>query len=102
MRKLRGENNTLLETSTVKSDAIDLSKFGIVISCDHSTFIAFKNLKVESLDQQPTALVSVPLPENELESLAPYILPVVLLVMACSATYFLRKNRKSQSTSKIE
>ena len=100
--ELRGENNTLLETSTVKSDAIDLSKFGIVISCDHSTFIAFKNLKVESLDQQPTALVSVPLPENELESLAPYILPVVLLVMACSATYFLRKNRKSQSPSKIE
>jgi hypothetical protein len=100
--ELRGENDTLLETSTVKSDAIDLSKFGIVISCDPSTFIAFKNLKVESLDQQPNALVSVPLPENELESLAPYILPVVLLVMACAATYFLRKNRKSQSPSKIE
>jgi hypothetical protein len=100
--ELLGENNTLLETSTVKSDAIDLSKFGIVISCDHSTFIAFKNLKAESLDQEPTTLVSVPLSENELESLAPYILPVVLLVMACAATYFLRKNRKSQSPSKIE
>jgi len=92
--ELHGENDTFLETSTIKSDAIDLSKFGILISCDPSTFIAFKNLKVESLDQQPNTLVSVPLPENELESLAPYILPVLLLVIAGSAIYFLRKNKK--------
>jgi hypothetical protein len=100
--ELRGENDTLIETSVIKSDAIDMSKFGIVLSCNPSTFIAFKNLKVESLDQQPNALVDMPLPENELESLVPYILPVVLLVMACSAIYFHRKNRKSQSPSKIE
>ncbi len=101
--ELRGDNGTLLETSALKNDALDMSKFGILISCAPSTFIAFKNLKVQSLDQQPNALVgSMPLPENGLESLAPYILLVVLLVIAGSAIYFLRKNKASQSPSKTE
>jgi hypothetical protein len=101
--ELRDENDTLLETSAIKSDAIDMSKFGIVISCDPNTYIAFKNLKVESLDQQHNALVSIKSnPENGLESLAPYIMFVVLLVIVVSAIYFLRKNKASKIPRKNE
>jgi hypothetical protein len=101
--ELRDENDTLLETSAIKSDAVDMSKFGIVISCDPYTYVAFKNLKVESLDQQPNALVSsMPNPETGLESLAPYIISGLLLVIAVSAIYFLRKNKTLQSPGKTE
>lgn len=101
--ELRSENDTLLETSVVKSNTIELSKFGILISCDPTTFIAFKNLKVENLDQQPDNLVSsLHLPENELKLSAPYFVTVVLLVVAGFAIYFLRKNKKSQSPSKTQ
>jgi hypothetical protein len=80
-----------------------MSKFGIVISCDPNTYIAFKNLKVESLDQQHNALVSIKSnPENGLESLAPYIMFVVLLVIVVSAIYFLRKNKASKIPRKNE
>jgi hypothetical protein len=101
--ELRDENDTLLETSAIKSDAVDMSRFGIVISCDPNNYIAFKNLKVESLDQQHNALVSsMPNTENALESLAPYIMFVVLLVIVVSAIYFLKKNKASEIPRKNE
>ena len=101
--ELHGENETLLKISAIKGDSIDISKFGILISCDPYTFIAFKNLKVESLDQPPNPLVSsIHLPENGLESLAPYIMPMVLLVIAGSAIYFLNKDKKSKGYKKTE
>ena len=99
--ELRSENGTLLETTAIEGDAIDISKFGILLSCDPYTFVAFKNLKVESFDQLPASLVgSLRLPANGFETLAPYIMILVLLVMACSAIYFLKKTKNNSDLRK--
>lgn len=92
--ELRDENDTLLKTVAIKGDATDISRFGILVSCDPYTFIAFKNLKVESLDQMPTSLISsIRLPANEFESLVSYVMFLALIVITGSVIYFI-KSRK--------
>lgn len=96
--ELHSANGTLLKTFAGKGDVIDISKFGILISCDPSNFIAFKNLKVESLDQPPNQLVSInPPPMNELVSFPPCIMPLILLVIACFSFYFIKKDKLSKN-----
>jgi hypothetical protein len=95
--ELRGENDTLLKTVTVEGDAVDIDSSGILISCEPYTFVAFKNLRVENLDAVPDPLVSnVGPPANGFESLVPYFLALVLLVLVGAIAY-LKKTRDEKA-----
>jgi hypothetical protein len=90
--ELRGENGTLLKDLAVNGDAMGGSECGILISCTPDTSVAFKNLKVENLDQPPAQPTSnVQLPESEVQVLAPYVVLLLLLGTAVAATAYLRK-----------
>jgi hypothetical protein len=92
--ELRGENGTLLKDLAVNGDAMGGSECGILISCSPDTFVAFKNLKVENLDQpsgEPVGNVQVP--ERELDLLAPYIILLLLLGAAAASIAYLKKSK---------
>jgi len=97
--ELHGENGTLLKDLTVK-EATDSSEYGILISCAPDTFVAFKNLKVENLDQPPTKSVgNIQLPKRGFELLAPYVMLLILLgIGGASITYLKRKSESIQKS----
>jgi hypothetical protein len=90
--ELRGENGTLLKDLAVNGDAEGGSEYGILISCTPDTFMAFRNLKVENLDQPGKASeVNVQVPEGELEMLAPYMFLLMLFGTTISTVAYFRK-----------
>jgi hypothetical protein len=92
--ELRGENGTLLKDLAVKGEATGNSECGILISCTPDTFVAFKNLKVENLDQLPNKLVGNTQPsEGGLGLLALHIMLLTLLGIVCVTITCLRKER---------
>jgi hypothetical protein len=93
--KLLGENGTLLEDFAVKVEATDSGECGVLISCTPDTFIAFKKLKVENLDQ-PTdkSEANTQLSERGSESLAPYVLLLSLLGIIGAVIAYLRKEKQ--------
>lgn len=98
---LRGENGTLLKTEALRGDSFNITESGILISCEPYNLIAFKNLKVENLDQPSNELPSSILPVNGLESLVPYIaLTLTLAIAVVTIIYF--KRLKTQGSKKTE
>jgi hypothetical protein len=97
--ELRGENGTLLKDLAVKGEATGSSEYGILISCTPPNFIAFKNLKVECLDQPPNQSVSsIQLPERRLELLSSYVILLMLLgIVGVTITYLEKKGKKVQA-----
>ena len=91
--ELRGENGTLLRNLTVKEETVDSSECGIIVSCTPDAFVAFKNLKVENLDQPPAMLVGDIKPPGREELLAPYIISLMLLGTAATAITYLRESK---------
>ena len=94
--KLSGENGTLLKNLETK-DATGNSECGILISCTPDTLIAFKNLKVENLDQQPNEPTSdIQVPEKGLELLAPYVMLTTLIATAGATITYWRKRKNAK------
>ena len=97
--KLLGENGTLLEDFAVKGEAAGSSECGVLISCIPDTFVAFKNLKVESLDQPPNkSNGNTQFPERGPELLAPYVILLLLLGIVGAVITYLRKGRANPKT----
>ena len=94
--KLLSENGTLLEDFVAKVEATDSGECGVFVSCTPDTFVAFKKLKVENLDQ-PTnkSEANTQPPERSTELLAPYIMLLLLLGIVSAAIAYLRKESKS-------
>ena len=91
--ELRSENGTLLETLVTKENASNSTQSGILITCEPYTIIAFRNLKTENLDQQPTQPVSnIPPPIDMLDSLSTYIMVTVLLALTAAGIAYLKLN----------
>jgi hypothetical protein len=92
--ELRDENDTLLKDFAVKEETTGNGECGILISCTPDTFVAFKNLKVENLDQLPNKAVGNIQPsEGGLELLVPYIMVLMLLGIVGAAVTYLGKER---------
>jgi hypothetical protein len=91
--ELRGENGTLLKNLSVKEEATDGSECGIIISCTPDAFVAFKNLKVENLDQPPSKSIGDIKPPEREELLAPYIISLMLLGTVATTITYLRKSK---------
>jgi len=93
-------NNTLLEHSA-PADAVGASEMGILMSYAPNSILAFKNLKVESLDKP----APIPVPQSseqnkpdEIGWLVPFLGVAVLSVVAVGAVVF-AKRRKNAKTS---
>ena len=91
--ELRGEAGDLLEEFALSGEASGGNESGILISCNPDTFLAFKNLKVENLDQPPKPVVAVHLPERGLEMLVSYIMFLMLLALVGAALAYSRKDK---------
>jgi hypothetical protein len=91
--ELYAENGTLLEKAA-RDDAVNASESRILITYDADTVIAFKNLKVETLDQPTQPDSGSQIPVNELELSAPYIGLVILLAVAIAAIAYVKERKR--------
>lgn len=89
-------NGTLLESMATRDDAINISEFGILLANNTDKAIAFKNLKVETLNQPIQPLESNKSAVNERELLALYINLTILLAAAFAAVVYVKKRKKAQ------
>jgi hypothetical protein len=91
--ELYAENGTLLKNKAVNDGAININESGILITYGTDTIIAFKNLKVETLDKPAQSDEDDQLPVNGLELSTPYIALTILLATAI-ATFVCVNERK--------
>jgi len=82
--ELYGNNGILLKSIATGDDAISISELGILMAYDTDTIIAFKNLKVETLDQQ---------------LFAPYIGLTILLAVAVITLGYVKKGKRARSAN---
>jgi len=87
-------NGTLLESMATGDDAISISEFGILLANNTDKAIAFKNLKVETLDQPTGPVGGNHIPVNGLELLAPYIGLTILLAVAFTTVVYVKKRKR--------
>jgi hypothetical protein len=89
-------NGTLLESTATRNDAINISEFGILLANNTDKAIAFKNLKVETLNQPIRSLESNKSAVNGHELLVLYINLTILLAAAFAAVVYVKKRKKAQ------
>jgi len=66
---------------------------------DTDTIIAFKNLKVETLDQPTQPAGDNHIPVNEFELFAPYIGLTILLAVAVITLGYVKKGKRARSAN---
>jgi hypothetical protein len=93
--ELHDVNGTLLESRTIRDDAINISEFGILLANNTDRAIVFKNLKVETLNQPAQPLKDNKNAVNGQELLTPYINLTILLAAAFAAVIYVKKRKRS-------
>jgi len=92
--ELHDVNGTLLESMATTDDAISINELVILIANNTDRAVAFKNLKVGTLDQ-PTQLPEGNKNElNEHTLLAPNVAFTILLVVTFAAVVYVKKRKK--------
>jgi hypothetical protein len=92
--ELNDINGTLLELVASRDDAIDISEFALLMANNTDRAVAFKNLKVETLNQ------TTQLPEgnenavDERDLLAPDVTFTILLATIFAAVVYVKKRKK--------
>src|SRR4030066_2098162 len=98
--RLYEQNGTLLKNLVPEENVTAFGQLGILMSYNPNAILAFRNLKVETLDQQTPPANVTQEKANELEWLGPNIyLPIlsaVALATAAVASYVRRKRKKQQ------
>ncbi len=98
-------NGTLLESVAATDDPVRTNELVMLIANNTDRAVAFKNLKVETLDEpaQPS-----PLPEDnektadEPDWLTPYLTATILLATIFAAVVYIKKRKKSFAAKNIE
>jgi hypothetical protein len=97
---LHDVNGTLLESMTIAHDKIDTNELVILIANNTDRAVAFKDLKVETLNKttQPPAAPAGAEGDNKAandsELLAPYVNLAILLVATFAAVVYVTKRRQ--------
>jgi hypothetical protein len=97
---LHDVNGTLLESMTIAHDEIDVSELVILIANNTGRAVAFKNLKVETLNETtqppetPAGAEGDKKAANGSELLAPYVNLAILLVATFAAVVYVTKRRQ--------
>ena len=93
--ELHDENGTVLKSIATQEESAGFGESGIFVSFEPYSFVAFKNLKVENLDQPPKQTVGVTqVPVNGFESVIPYVMVLILLVTAGATITYLRRIKR--------
>ncbi|UCF45361.1 MAG: hypothetical protein JSW44_01640 [Candidatus Bathyarchaeota archaeon] len=93
-------NGTLLESMIIAPDEIDSSQLVILIANNTERAVAFKNLKIETLNNLIQPAESDEKTANDSELLAPYVNLAILLVATFAAVVYLRKRRQVKGKNK--
>jgi hypothetical protein len=95
--ELYDENSTILKSVATRDNATSTSEFGILMSYAPHTVIAFKNLKVETLDQPTRPFEETRNPVNEPNLLVPYISLTIILAAAATTVAYAKKRKRTHS-----
>jgi len=96
---LHDVNGTLMESMTIAHDGIDISELVILIANNTDRAVAFKDLKVETLNETkppeaPEGAEGDKKAANDSELLAPYVNLAILLVATFAAVVYVTKRRR--------
>jgi hypothetical protein len=95
---LHDVNGTLLESMTIAHDGIDINELVILIANNTDRAVAFKDLKVETLNETkppeaPEGAAGDKKAANDSELLAPYVNLAILLVAIFAAVVYVTRRR---------
>jgi len=103
---LHNMDGTLIESMAIPHDEIDISELVILITNNTDRAVAFKNLKVETLNTpaQPAEDAESPKVDEKAaegsELLAPYVNLIILLVATSAAVVYIKKRRQVRNSNK--
>jgi hypothetical protein len=103
---LHDENGTLMESLTIAHDGIEVSELVILIANNTDRAVAFKDLKVETLNETkprakaPAGAEGDKKAANDSELLAPYVNLAILLVATFAAVVYVTKRRQMRDKNK--
>jgi hypothetical protein len=103
---LHDVDGTLLESMTITHDEIDISELVILITNNTDRAVAFKDLKVETLNNPTQPPEDSEDPEGDekaadgSELLAPYVNLAILLVATFAAVVYVKKRRQVRDKNK--
>jgi hypothetical protein len=102
---LHDTNGTLLESMTIANDEIAINELVILIANNTDRAIAFKDLKVETLNETkppeaPEGAAGDKKAANGSELLAPYVNLAILLVATFAAVVYVKKRRQVRDKNK--
>ena len=103
---LHDVNGTLMESMTIAHDGIDISELVILIANNTDRAVAFKDLKVETLNETtqpakaPAGAEGDKEVANDSEVLAPYVNLAILLVATFAAVVYVAKRRQMRDKNK--
>ena len=84
------DSGTRLENMTKSTTSTGVGELGIIMTYTAGQVVAFKNLKVESVSQTPTPINNIPVQEESISFLYPYIRIALLLAGSVLAIVYLR------------
>jgi hypothetical protein len=96
--KLYEKNGTLLKNIAPGDDAVRSNEVGILMAYEPNAIVAFKNLRVETLDKPTPTVGEEETTPNVLNQLAPYIILLTLLVPTVATVAYFRRKKKSSKT----
>ena len=93
---LQDRNGTLIESTAIAHDKVDINELVILITNNTDRAVAFKNLKVETLNNtiQPAEGEKKTEAANSSELLTPYVNVAILLVATFAAVVYVKKRRQ--------
>jgi hypothetical protein len=97
--ELRDMNGNLLKSMTTRNNTVNINEIGILLANNTDRAVAFKNLKVETLNQPIQPLDGNANPANKSVTILPYINWAIVLASAFAAVVYIAKRRKDRLSS---
>jgi hypothetical protein len=88
------DNGTMLENITKSTADSGVGELEILMNYRAGQFVVFKNLKVETVSQTPKATSDIPVEEEGIDFLYPYIRIALLLAGSVLAVVYLKGRKK--------
>ncbi len=93
--EIYNDNGKLLENMTKSTPNSGFGELEILMNYRAGQIVVFKNLKVETVSQTPKATSNVPVQEESIDFLYPYIRIALLLAGSVLAVVYLKGRKKN-------
>jgi hypothetical protein len=100
---LQDRNGTVIESTAIAHDKVDINELVILIANNTDRAVAFKNLKVETLNNtiQPAEGDKKAEAANDSELLTPYVNLAILLVATFAAVVYVKRRRQVREKTHV-